>query len=85
MHLAGISNRAGDDPIIFQSLGSFSLGSVGTGNVLATCANSPYRACLPDVCVTTLCAARHSDAGTFHCFAAAAINISRAAAPALRT
>jgi hypothetical protein len=36
-------------------------------------------------CVITLFDALHSDAGTFHSLAAAAINMVRAVAPALRT
>ena len=40
----------------------------------------------PDgLCVITLLAAVHSEAGTFHSLAAAWISISRAAAPPLRT
>ena len=41
--------------------------------------------CPSGVCVMTLLAAVHSDAGTFHSLAAAWISIMRAAAPPLRT
>src|SRR6185436_5190156 len=40
---------------------------------------------LPDECLTVLFDAVHSDAGTFHSFAAACTSIMRAAAPPSRT
>src|ERR1700722_13421119 len=48
----------------------------------ASAASSPYRRVRPDGrCVTTLDAAAHSDAGTSHLAAAAAIRRTRALAP----
>src|SRR5205085_7180929 len=68
-----------------QSFGSFSFGSDGGGIFAAASATSPYRNVRPlGLWVITLFAAWHSAAGTPHCAAAAAISISRAAAPALR-
>ena len=83
--LSGISNRAGDVPSNFHCLGSLSFGSFGTSSLDAASAT------LPNVVLRLLASwvmmlfpTVNSDAGTPHSFAAAVINISRAAAPALR-
>src|SRR6266550_6290708 len=84
--LGAVSRRLSGLPAIFQSFGSFSGTSFGGSILAAASATLPKVVVRPDgVCVITLLAALHSDAGTFHSLAAAAINIVRAVAPALRT
>ena len=73
-------------PARFHSFGSLSLTSLGGSSLAALAASLPKlteRSLGP--WVMRLFSARHSRAGTFHAWAAAAISISRAAAPALRT
>ena len=72
--------------MIFQSFGSFSFTSAGGSSLAAASTTWPYVVVLPDgVWVMTLLAAVHSEAGTFHSFAAACTSITRAVAPPLRT
>ena len=72
--------------MIFQSLGSFSVISVGTAIFDAAAATFPNVTLRPvGWCVITLSAATHSATGTFHSLAAACTSIKRAAAPPLRT
>src|SRR5258707_13636877 len=60
--------------------------SLGCSIFAAASATLPKVVVRPDgLCLITLFDALHSDAGTFHSLAAAAINIVRAVAPALRT
>ncbi len=69
----------------FHSLGSFSFTSFGGSSFEAACATWPKRTFLPEsLCTITPFSASHSDAGTFHRCAAAAMSISRAVAPAWR-
>src|SRR5712692_3980651 len=83
--LSGMSSRRAGLPMRFHSLGSFSFTSFGRSSFEAACATWPKRSFLCDgVCVITPFSASHSDAGTFHLCAAAAISISRAVAPAWR-
>src|SRR5258705_3590129 len=85
MTVSGMSMRLTDLPISFQSLGSFSFTSFGGSSLEAASATFPkltFRLLRP--CVMKLADAEHSDAGTPHCCAAAAISISRAVAPARR-
>ena len=71
--------------MIFQSLGSLSLTSLGASSLAAAAANLPYdKLRLLAAWLTLPKAAVHSLAGTPHWAAAAAISISRAVAPALR-
>ena len=66
------SIRLTDLPMTFQSLGSFKGTSLGTSNWEAATDTLPKVVLRPDgVCVITLSLATHSDAGTFHWFAAA--------------
>src|SRR6266852_3451310 len=85
MTVSGISMRLTDLPISFQSLGSFSFTSFGGSSLDAASATLPKLSLrLLRACVMKLLEAEHSDAGTPHCCAAAAISISRAVAPARR-
>src|SRR5215471_19621798 len=84
--LFGVSKRFSDLPISVKSLGSLSFGLSGTGSLPAASASSPK------VSVRLLAAwvilpfeALQLAASTCHCAAAAAINMVRAAAPALRS
>src|SRR5256885_10024900 len=80
-----MSMRLTDLPISFQSLGSFSFTSFGASSLAAASATFPKLSLRPPApWVMKLFDAEHSDAGTPHCCAAAAISISRAVAPALR-
>src|SRR2546425_3199234 len=80
-----MSMRLTDLPISFQSLESFSFTSFGGSSLDAASATFPKLSLrLLGPCVMKLLDAEHSDAGTLHCCAAAAISISRAVAPALR-
>ncbi len=87
MILSGVSSRCtARDPIRRKSFGSFSVGLCGTGNWAADAAKAPNSEVLPDgLCSTTPAWTVISEAGTFHCAAAAATNISRAAAAARRS
>ncbi len=77
--------RLTDLPISFQSLGSFSFTSFGGSSLAAASATFPKLSLRPPApWVMKLFDAEHSEAGTPHCCAAAAISISRAVAPALR-
>ena len=74
--------------MIFQSFGSFSVTSAATGWVsfAAASATLPYVVVRPvGLCVITLLAALHSEAGTPQPLAAAWTSMMRAAAPPLRT
>jgi hypothetical protein len=83
--LSSVSRRFCGVPTSVQSCGSLSFGSAGGGDFAAASATSPKRRVRPlGLWVMTLFAACHSTVGTFHCCAAAAISISRAAAPAFR-
>src|SRR5260221_7145392 len=74
-----------DFPISSESWGSFSFTSFGGSSLDAASATFPKLSLrLLGVCVIKLFDAVHSDAGTLHSCAAAAISISRAVAPALR-
>ena len=80
------SSRRRGVPAIFQSFGSLSLMSFGAGIRAAALAMRPKLTVRPlGTCVMTPFSARHSAAATFHLLAAAAISISRAVAPALRS
>ncbi len=71
--------------MMVQLFGSFSLTSLGGSSFAAAPATAPKLSLRPLASwVMTLFAARHSAAGTDHCWAAAVISISRAAAPPLR-
>ena len=81
-----MSKRGGEVPISVQSFGSLSLGAFGTSRLDAAAATLPNVVVrLLGRCVMTPFFALHSAAGTSHPWAAAAISISRAAAPAWRT
>src|SRR5229473_5253228 len=83
--LDGISRRLGEVRRIVKLAGFLSAGLVGTDCVAAERASSPNVALRPEAaCVTRDAFAAHSDARTPHCCAAAASNISFAAAPATR-
>ena len=59
------------------------MGLAGTGNFAASSAKAPYPSFFPEgLCTTMLSSVLHVPGSTFHLFAAAAISISRAAAPA---
>src|SRR5882724_3780289 len=80
-----MSTRFTDLPISFQSLGSFSFTSLGGSSLAAASATLPKLILRgPGPCTMKLLDAAHSEAGTPHSCAAAAISISRAVAPALR-
>src|SRR5258705_9049690 len=80
-----MSTRFTDLPISFQSLGSFSFTSLGGSSLAAASATLPKLMRRgPGPCTMKLLFAAHSDAGTPHSCAAAAISISRAVAPARR-
>src|SRR6202789_236938 len=84
--LSAVSSRLRPLPISFQSFGSFSFTSAGGSILAAASATLPKVVVRPEgVCVTTLLAAVHSEAGTFHSLAAAWTSITRAVAPPLRT
>jgi hypothetical protein len=85
MTVSGMSTRLIGLPISFHSFGSLSFTSLGASSLAAASATLPKltRRLLGPWVMKLLCAV-HSDAGTFHCFAAAATSISRAVAPALR-
>ncbi len=69
-----------------QSFACLSVTSFGGAIFAAASATAPNVTVRPlGAWVMTLFAARHSDAATPHCAAAAAISISRAVAPALRS
>src|SRR6266849_5183243 len=85
MTVSGMSTRLTDLPISFQSLGSLSFTSFGGSSFAAAPATLPKLTLrLLGAWVMTPFAAEHSDAGTPHCCAAAAISISRAVAPPRR-
>ncbi len=71
-------------PMNTKSFASLSLIALGTGCFPAASASSPKVAFLPLACDTTPFCTRIASAGTFHCSAAAATSIARAAAPACR-
>ena len=72
-------------PMSFQSFGSFRGTSLGTGTAAAAPITSPKPARRPEArCVSTPFSMVISAFGTFQVLDAAAINISRAAAPAWR-
>ena len=83
--LPGVSSRRVGLPRMRKSFGSFSDGFSGTGILAATPTSAPYATFLPLLWITWLASVRHSSAGTFHCVAAAATSIWRAAAPAWRS
>src|SRR5450755_1959494 len=84
--LTAVSRRLTPLPAIFQSLGSLSLISAGGSILDAALATLPNVVERPDAWwVITPLDALHSDAGTFHSWAAAWISMMRAAAPPLRT
>src|SRR5712691_13568234 len=77
--VSGMSTRLTDLPISFQSLGSFSFTSFGGSSLEAASATFPKLSLRwLGAWVMKLLDAEHSDAGTPHCCAAAAISISRA-------
>ncbi len=82
--LDSASMRGSGWPISLNLAGSFSATLWGTGCFAASAASSPKLAFLPLGCITLLFVVLHSAAGSFHCCAAAPINIARAAAPASR-
>ena len=85
--IAKLSTPGVGFPMILKSFGSFSLteDSSGTGIVSAVCASDAYVAVrLVGVCVTIPEPVVTSEAGTFHCFAAAATIMALAVAPTLR-
>src|SRR2546422_3503358 len=72
--------------MIFHSFGSLSATSAGGVSFAAASATLPYVVVRPEgLCVITLLAAVHSEAGTPHPLAAAWTSIIRAVAPPLRT
>src|SRR5207249_10519777 len=72
--------------MIFHSFGSLSVTSAGGVSFAAASATLPYVVVRPEgLCVTTLLAALHSEAGTLQALAAACTSIMRAVAPPLRT
>jgi hypothetical protein len=76
------SMRGIDVPMKVNLSGVLISGSLVSVTFAASAANSPNRSVRPEgPCVTTLEAAVHSDAGTFHRVAAAATRRSRALAP----
>src|SRR6266568_5900865 len=80
-----MSTRLTDLPISFQSLGALSFTSFGGSSFAAAPATLPKLSLrLLGAWVMTPAAAEHSDAGTPHRCAAAAISISRAVAPPRR-
>src|SRR5882724_1356759 len=84
--LGAVSSRLSGLPAIFQSFGSLSVTSFGGSILAAASATLPKVVVRPvGLCVITLFAALHSEAGTFHSLAAAWISIVRAVAPPLRT
>ena len=83
--MSGMSTRLIGLPAIFQSFGSLSATSLGGASFAASPATLPKLVLRPlGPCVITPLDAVHSGAGTSHSWAAAAISISRAPAPALR-
>src|SRR2546428_4464337 len=77
-----MSTRLTDLPISFQSLGSLSFTSFGGSSFAPAPATLPKLGLrLLGAWVMTPAAAEHSDAGTPHRCAAAALSISRAVAP----
>src|SRR2546421_5951104 len=86
MTLGAVSRRFTGFPAIFQSLGSFSGTSFGGSIRAAASATLPKVVVRPEgLCVITPLLAPHSEAVTFHSFAAAWISIRRAVAPPFRT
>src|SRR3989442_5293929 len=84
--LSIVSRRFTDLPMSFQSLGSLSDTFAGGVSFAAASATLPYVVLRPEgLCVITLLAALHSEAGTFHALAAAWISMIRAVAPPSRT
>ena len=83
--LAGVSRRFRGLPSNLKSFGSFNFGCTGTGNLAASEVKAPYDSLLPLGAITWLFSVRSVAASSFHCAAAAATSISRAAAPALRS
>src|SRR6186713_1800264 len=84
--LEGTSTRGIDRPITLYADGSVSGGSDGTGSDAACDATRPYVTCFVvplTVAVTFPLAATHAERATPSSVAAALINISRAAAPAV--
>ena len=80
-----MSSRLGDVPISVNCDASLSFPSLGGVCVAAATAKSAYGAVrLPPVSKTVPALVVSVDASTPHCFAAAAISIARAAAPAPR-
>ena len=71
-------------PMNTKSFASLSLTLVGTGSNAAAADSSPKLAFLPFAWNTTPFFTWIESGGTFHCFAAAATSIARAAAPACR-
>jgi hypothetical protein len=81
--LRGVSRRRCALPISEKFAGDFSGTFAGSGKAAAAAASEPYVALRRDAaCHTTPGRVVHSEAGTFHSRAAAAINIARAVAPA---
>ena len=86
--LSRVSRRFTGLPMTFHSDGLFSLIASFAGGVSleAAAATLPYVVVRPEpLCVMTLLAAVHSEAGTPHWLAAACTSIMRAAAPPWRT
>src|SRR5215472_10360082 len=78
------SSRFAGLPAIFQSFGSLSLTSFGTSSLAATAVMLPKLTVRwLGAWMTRLFSARHSCAGTFHSWAAAAMSISRPVAAGL--
>ncbi len=70
-------------PTYLYSFASFRFGLTGTGSFAASSTSAPYPIRLPEAVFTTaLLSVWHALGSTLHRFAAAAISISRAAAPA---
>ena len=80
----GVSSRGSDLPIKRKSAFGLSLTSFGTGNRTAASASSPKLALWPRGPDTTPFLTRQSAGSTCHLLAAAAINMTRARAPARR-
>src|SRR5204863_7998053 len=84
--LSAVSKRCVRRPMIVKLLGSLRGTSAGIGIEAADSARAPYESRrLLDSCVTWPRCVVHAFAGTSHFFAAAAMSIALAVAPALRS
>src|SRR5882757_599160 len=83
--LAGVSNRLAGVPISLKSAGRLSATLSGTEILDASATSSPYlRHLVVATCSTSPLCARQDAGSTFQRFAAAAMSIVRAVAPAWR-